>query len=451
MSLSGGYGSDLLTRSSQLLLSNVTTFPPDTFCENSLTFGGPTQACVGDNCCPDLPITQNMMDFLNITSSPQYFQAYCISPPDDDSCPYGLCPNGDIAGVLVRVSTYVTSFCLSLVVFYSPEEAEEAFWAQLLTVYSLLITCAIAIFQRSLTRFHAIVAVVMAGSPLNLYLLLYTIVSFWYNKHRMAGIVGPGRHLNRYATLLIGAIWIALMIYIFAPNLAPHFAQASCDSHFQFLTAVYIFPLLLIFDFFVLVPWISVLIVLPILGTILGWIVAITLQRKNIWKHGEKWSPHFVRVWTITGRQYSFIHFMTFAVIPTAYWVSVIETGILFSSDKSFSLSFGQVLAVFVAVPPVISVIKLYPRMIQWMLNLHWVKFLRRKLLGHRPSEKLPTTSNPPSPTPSFTQDDIKMSKSSAWQIPEILDISSNSSIELIQHLENPYHSHGARAEPGYV
>ncbi|KAI0795476.1 hypothetical protein C8Q75DRAFT_452804 [Abortiporus biennis] len=446
MSLSEGFS--IIGRSaSQVLLSNLTTFPPDTFCANAFSFDSAMSSCVGGDCCPDMPVTQNMMDFLNITTSSQYFQAYCLSPPDDDSCPFGLCPNGDIAGVLVRISTYVTSFCLSLVIFYSPEEAEAAFWSQLLTVYSLLITCAIAIFQKSLTRFHAIVAVVMAGSPLNLYLLLYSIVSFWYNKHRMVGVVGTGRHLNRFATLLIGVIWVILMIYIFAPNLAPHFAQASCDRHFQFLRAVYAFPLVLLGVLFIVLPLFSVLVTLPISLTILGWIIAIILQRKNIWRRGEKWSPRFGRVWSITGRNYSFLHFMTVAVIPTGYWISVIETGIIFSSNREFSLSFGQVLAVFVAIPPVISVVKLYPMTIEWMLSLLWVKFLRRRIFGQRPGQ-LPTTSTSPSPEPSFTEDDIMLAKAPAWPVsetlasgfPGVLDICSKNSSELVPHFESPYH-----------
>ena len=98
-----------------------------------------------------------------------------------------------------------------------------------------------------------------------------------------------------------------------------------------------------------------------------------------------------------TMNNYSFIHFMTLAVLPTSYWVCVVELGCVLSADEDFSLSFGQVqslhhhflsglqfiiiycskvLAAFVAVPPIISVLQLYPRVNKWFWNLFWVRYL---------------------------------------------------------------------------
>ena len=98
-----------------------------------------------------------------------------------------------------------------------------------------------------------------------------------------------------------------------------------------------------------------------------------------------------------TMNNYSFIHFMTLAVLPTSYWVCVVELGCVLSADEDFSLSFGQVqslhhhflsgfqfiiiyclkvLAAFVAVPPIVSVLKLYPRVNKWFWNLFWVRYL---------------------------------------------------------------------------
>ena len=72
-----------------------------------------------------------MINFLNLTEDPkQYVTVYCLNPPEDDICPFGFCPNPDIAGPLVRIASeltqtsatlnyvtdhsldYVTGFCL---------------------------------------------------------------------------------------------------------------------------------------------------------------------------------------------------------------------------------------------------------------------------------------------------------------------------------------------------
>lgn len=46
-------------------------------------------------------------------SSPQLLrQAYCINPACDDECPFGYCAQPDITGLLVRISAYITNFCL---------------------------------------------------------------------------------------------------------------------------------------------------------------------------------------------------------------------------------------------------------------------------------------------------------------------------------------------------
>lgn len=46
---------------------------------------------------------------------------------------------------------------------------------------------------------------------------------------------------------------------------------------------------------------------------------------------------------SITGREYSFIHFMLIGVIPTAYWITVIELACVYSSDDAeVPASYGQ-------------------------------------------------------------------------------------------------------------
>lgn len=76
---------------------NITLFPPDTICFNARQlFLEDDLNCTASN----FTITQSMLMFLNLTADEKrYRQAYCIAPPSDDTCAFGYCPNGDIAGM----------------------------------------------------------------------------------------------------------------------------------------------------------------------------------------------------------------------------------------------------------------------------------------------------------------------------------------------------------------
>ena len=86
--------------SDQLLLS---TYPPDISCFTGPGYAGNQTEFKANNCS----ITSNMVNFLNLTGTDYngYFAAYCLNPPDNDDCPFGYCPNPDIAGSLVRVAS----------------------------------------------------------------------------------------------------------------------------------------------------------------------------------------------------------------------------------------------------------------------------------------------------------------------------------------------------------
>ena len=51
-------------------------------------------------------VTDDMLAFLNLTSISSYITAYCLNPAPDDSCPFGFCPNPDIAGVWSERSSW---------------------------------------------------------------------------------------------------------------------------------------------------------------------------------------------------------------------------------------------------------------------------------------------------------------------------------------------------------
>ena len=195
--------------------------------------------------------------------------------------------------------------CSALLMLYSPKFAKEAFWSQILSIYSLLLTCGISVSRGDLTHFHAAIAVVLSGSPLTAYLFVYAIVSFWYRKHRLNGIVGEGQLFIRLLIILAGLIWISLFVYILADKRLTHFAQASCiKAGNDVVGGLYIIPFLLLYLISRAsheVPAFSGLVLSIVFGvigvTVISWISAIILQRKTIWREGERWSPRFGRTW----------------------------------------------------------------------------------------------------------------------------------------------------------
>lgn len=105
-----------LALSASTMAANITTFPPDTLCfgwSPLLKYADPSQ-------CTNFTetVTLAMVQYLNLTTGVDtYKQAYCNNPQavsllfipvpcsadvsdpiQDDSCPFGYCPNPDIAG-----------------------------------------------------------------------------------------------------------------------------------------------------------------------------------------------------------------------------------------------------------------------------------------------------------------------------------------------------------------
>ena len=72
-------------------------FPPGVECFRPDGSGGWNEASYLTRGCN---VTDDMLDFLNLTSSISgYMAAYCLNPPLDDGCPYGFCPRPNIAGM----------------------------------------------------------------------------------------------------------------------------------------------------------------------------------------------------------------------------------------------------------------------------------------------------------------------------------------------------------------
>ena len=77
-------------------MSNLTYFPPGVECFHPDGSGGWDKAAYAAGNCN---VTEDMLTFLNLTEISNFMAAYCLNPASDDSCPFGFCPQPDIAGV----------------------------------------------------------------------------------------------------------------------------------------------------------------------------------------------------------------------------------------------------------------------------------------------------------------------------------------------------------------
>jgi len=331
--------------------------------------------------------TETMINFLNISNPTRYLQAYCLNPPDD-SCSFGYCPNPDVASPAVRYSTYFTTLAMSIIILHSPEDVLEAFYSQVLNVYSLVIAAVIAIGRHNLTRLHSALALSLAGSPLSLYLLVYVIRSMLHKMNRLQGAFGRGKWLNRLLVLMMVPVWTAVLVFTAFPRHFYHFQQSACDTIVAEDRVVRFFflPALVLFEVY---PGFGVTL-LASLG--LMWALCIFLQRKEIWKKHNKTLP-LGRMWRTVVDSYPFVHFWTVVVIPHTFWMVNVEVGVLLSPHEQFQATYGQLLAIFVTVPPAIQLAKMMPRLPLWFADLAWVRLLtcrRHKPLLNPKSAELP-------------------------------------------------------------
>lgn len=195
----------------------------------------------------------------------------------------------------------LTSSAIAVLIFYSPKRVEEAFWSQILTVYSLLLTCLISTARGDLTRFHALVVLALVLSPITVYFVAYAIRSFWSKEHRLESLLGRTRYFRRFVVLLAGASWLAIFIYAYLPKGVAHFAQASCKGRSVVESFYLIVPFLYIqaFAYYGIIYPIF-LFTIPILIMVATWIVAIVRKKSEIWPSGEPYRPRFVKVWSAT-------------------------------------------------------------------------------------------------------------------------------------------------------
>ncbi|KAJ7264452.1 hypothetical protein B0H12DRAFT_1217176 [Mycena haematopus] len=336
------------------------------FPDHNPCFGDPSNS---SSAC-QVPTLQ-MIQFLNISNPNSYLDAYCLNPPVD-SCGFGYCPNPDVASPAVRVSTYITTIISAILVLYSPEDVQASFFSQLLNIFSLVIAAIISIANRNLTKPHTIVALGLAASPLSLYLIIYVLRSIFGSQNRLETVFGRGMWVNRLAVLTLLPIWLAVLVFSALPDGTWHFQQSACDHVVDggHVISLFFKPFLLLFVEF---PVLSAIFV----GVfILVWGTGIYLQRQEIWKNRDKKFP-LGRIWRTVVETYPFIHFCTVILVPHFFWLVNVEVGIsALLKRETFTFTYGQILALLVAIPPLIQLCLLLPRLLAWFDDLTWVRFL---------------------------------------------------------------------------
>ncbi|KAJ6542620.1 hypothetical protein B0H19DRAFT_1171094 [Mycena capillaripes] len=337
-----------------------------------------------------------MIRFLNISSPNAYLDVYCTNPPVD-SCSFGYCPNPDVASPAVRYSTYFTSLVSAILVLYSPEDVTSSFFAQLLNVYSLIVAAIVSIAGHNLTKLHSVTALTLAASPLSLYLIMYVFRSLLGKQTRLEAVFGSGQYLNRVLVLIMLPLWASVLAFTALPTSVWEFQQAACDTDVasNHVASLFFLPFII---FFTTYPEAGAAIIMSIAVT---WGVAIWRLRKIIWAKHDRILP-LGRLWRKVVNRYPFIQFYSVIVLPHVFWIFNVEIGLaILSPREHFSASYGQLLAIFVTVPPFIQLCIILPRVPRWFIDLAWVRLLlgRRDqpFVGVRPKDEsaLPMQQDP--------------------------------------------------------
>lgn len=173
---------------------------------------------------------------------------------------------------------------------------KDAFWSQVLTIYSLLLTACISIFRQELTKFHALTVSVIVASPLTIYFIVYSIRAMWGGEHRLENVLGKGHLVKRLFVLFAAVVWIGLTTFSFVHRNISQFAQASCKSRPLMLNFFLITPISVGLMERKEKPWLGVVIALPFFLIVLAWVTAILLKRHVIWPPGERYRVNFWKV-----------------------------------------------------------------------------------------------------------------------------------------------------------
>jgi len=205
------------------------------------------------------------------------------------------------------------------------------------------------------------------------------------NVHRLHNIFGDGQYLNRALILAIVPAWFAVLVFICLQADEFKFQQAACDAVFKnHLVGSFFYGPLLVF---VGAPPPAIITGALLLGLlVLSWMVGAFRHRDKIWEgHHPKRFP-LMKIWDIVLYHYPFIKFCTVIVIPMFLWIASLEDGAIFDNEH-FLPTYGQLLAIFVAVPPLIQLLTMYDQLWGWFIDLAWVRLLTCRLHKREQSE----------------------------------------------------------------
>ncbi|KAF7297180.1 hypothetical protein MIND_00951100 [Mycena indigotica] len=338
-------------------------------------------ACFGDggNLSSICQVPSAMMiNFLNITNPSAYLDMYCLNPPSD-SCSFGYCPNSDVASPAVRFSAYFTSIVSAILVLYCPDEITGSFFAQLLNIYSQVIAAVVAIGKHDLTKLHSVIALSLAASPLSVYLVFYVLRTLLGRETRLKVVLGEHHYLNRALVLLAVPLWISVLIFSSMPTHIWEFQQAACDIEVarNKMASLFFLPFVVFFEAY---PEVGSLLIVSL---VIPWSVAIWRLRIVIWARHDRYLP-LARLWRKVVEHYPFIQFYTVLVLPHTVWIFNLEFGLAsLSPREKFTATYGQLLAIFVTIPPLISLCLLLSQLPPWFADLTWVRFIARR--GDKP------------------------------------------------------------------
>ena len=250
---------------------------------------------------------------------------------------------------------------------------KAAFYANLLQIYSLFISVIIAIGAQSLTRLHAVFALLAVVSPLTMYLVVHAVFSgkvlgdsrlisiFGFDTSELSENVDEARSrrvwaaINRLSVLAIVPTWVTLLVLVLVKP--AWFQQTSCDSGTGSLIAVFLGdPLSLLHASDPQVLAVGVFLV-P------SWVAAICFARaayfRNLHSPQELPSRDFnsfnykpgskkptlatwTQIWRMAIERYPFLKFCTIIVFPFTLWITVLEDGAYYANER-LEPTFGQV------------------------------------------------------------------------------------------------------------
>jgi hypothetical protein len=171
----------------------------------------------------------------------------------------------------------------AILIFRASHHVKDAFYFQMSTVYALLITCSVSLFQENITRPHTIIVILITSSPVSFCFLVYSIRAFW-GEHRLDTVLGKKNHLNRGLVFFAVGIWFSIVVYASLGSTRNYFAQGSCKAEMA--------PELLGQRWFSGVVSAAAAAIATV-----SWLISIVLAREEIWPPGGRYRPKFITVW----------------------------------------------------------------------------------------------------------------------------------------------------------